>query len=313
MRTRFVAPRIVLVLAILVPCAGIVSAHGKDIPETLQEAEHALYRADYDHAAALAQGYLRDHPQALAAQILLARVEIAQGHYEPALEALEMVLKHDPADPDVLYYLEWLSRLMSQMEFRHLFQVAPDSARAHQIKGEAYESQSMLDLAEGEYVAALKTDPQRLDVLDALGDLKRRQFRFDEAIDYYSRAREEEPDDYTSTYGLGAAYLLKRDLPRAVRLLKLAAAIEPETPAARLALGDALLQAGHADAAVGELDAAVSLAPDMRQAYVLLARAYRILGRTEDANAALRRSQELNTEEIELREKPLGSEERPQR
>src|SRR3989442_2780214 len=41
-----------------------------------------------------------------------------------------------------------------------------------------------------------------VEVLDALGDLERSQFRFDEAISHYSRAAEIGPRDYDSAYGL---------------------------------------------------------------------------------------------------------------
>jgi tetratricopeptide (TPR) repeat protein len=306
-------PLVLIFLALLRPAASVVPSRGEEIPEGLQAATRALYRGEYDRAGSLAQGYLQAHPQAMNAQILLARARISHGQYEPALEGLERVLRRDPANPDALYYLERLSGLLSQMEFQRLFRLAPDSARARQVMGEAYETQNKLELAETEYQAALKADPQLVEVLDALGDLKRHQFKFDDAIRYYSRALEAQPRDYTSAYGLGAAYLFKQNPPEAVRFLRLAVAIDPQSPAARLALGDALLRVGHGDAAVTELKASISLAPDLRQAYTLLARAYRILGRTEEASAALRKSQELNREEIEAREKTLGSQEKTPR
>jgi Flp pilus assembly protein TadD len=91
--------------------------------------------------------------------------------------------------------------------------------------------------------------------------------------------------------------------------LELAVTIDPRSAPARLALGDALLRAGNAQAAVNQLDAAVTLAPDMRQAYTLLAHAYRALGRLEAADAALRKSQALSQKEIESIGKGLSSQE----
>ena len=71
--------------------------------------------------------------------------------------------------------------------------------------GEAYEIQNKLDMAEAEYQAALKAAPQVVELVDALGDLERHRFKFDEAIKYYSRALEVKPLDCTCAHGPGAA------------------------------------------------------------------------------------------------------------
>ncbi len=310
MRTRLHPPRAQFFLAILLATVCAMPLRSDQMPEALEGATRALYRGEYNQAASLLHGYLRSYPGAQDAQILLARVYIAQGHFEPALEELAGVLKGNPINPDVLYYVQWVSRLLSQMEFQHLLQFAPDSAPAHQVMGEVYETQNSMDMAETEYLAGLKVDPQFVETLDALGDLKRHQFKFEEAIAYYTRALDVKPHDYAAAYGLGAALLFKHDDAGAAKSLRLAVGIDPKSAAAHVALGDALLRQGHLPAAITELQIAVSLMPDMRQAYTLLARAYSILGRTAEANAALRKSQELNHQEIEPREDPMSSEQK---
>jgi len=308
LRIRLYPPCAPIFLAILLAAVYAMPLRGEQMPEALQDATRALYRGEYNRAAALLHGYLQSYPAAKDAQILLARVCIAQGQLEPALEKLERVLKGNPTNPDALYYLERVSGLLSQMEFQRLLQLAPDSAPAHQVMGEADETQNRADLAETEYLAGLKLDPQFIETLDALGDLKRHQFKFDEAIRYYTRALDVQPHDYAAAYGLGAALLFKHDDAGAAKSLKLAVVIDPQSAAAHMALGDALLREGHLQAAITELKIAVSLLPDMRQAYTLLARAYRTLGNTEEADAALRKSQELNRQETEPREDPMSSE-----
>jgi tetratricopeptide (TPR) repeat protein len=257
--------------------------------------------------------YLQGHTQSVDAQILLARVHIAQGQYDAARKVLEQVLATHPRNPDVLYYLSRLSGLLSEVEFQRLFQVAPNSARAHQVIGEAYEAQNKPELAVTEYQAAVKIDSTLVQVWDEMGELQRHQFNFDGAIESYSHALDVDPRDYISAYGLGAAYIFKQDPVTAVKFLKLAVGIDAQSAAARLALGDALLRAGDAQAAADQLQAAVTLAPEMRQAYTLLARAYRALGRTEAANAALAKSEALNQKEIQSREQTLTSSEKTPR
>ena len=190
MRTRFTAPLALSLLAVFLPPLCVASLRGEENSGTLQSATRALYRGEYDQAATLVENYLQAHPQAVAGKILLARVQIAQGRYDLARQGLEQVLKSDPRNPDALYYLARLSGILSQMEFQRLFQLAPDSARAHQVMGEAYETRNKLEMAEAEYRAALKADPELVEVLVALGELQRHQFKFEEAIKHYSRALE---------------------------------------------------------------------------------------------------------------------------
>jgi Tfp pilus assembly protein PilF len=177
----------------------------------------------------------------------------------------------------------------------------------HQLLAESYQAQENTASAEEEYLAALQAAPESPEVLNSLGDLKRLQFKFDEAITYYARAAAIRPRDYVSAYGLGACYLYLHKPERAVEYLRRALAIEPDSAPARLALGDALLRAGAADEAVTELKAAVAVRPDMRQAYTLLARAYRRLGHSREAEEALRKSNELAEAESRARQELLSS------
>src|SRR5207237_8573304 len=115
------------------------------------------------------------------------------------------------------------------------------------------------------------------------------------------------PQDYTSAYGAGACHLYQQNPERAIESFRRALRADPNSAAARLALGDALLRANQAAAAVTELRAAVALSPEMRQAYTLLARAHQKLGQTREAGEALQEEQELARREAGTRETTLGS------
>ena len=73
----------------------------------------------------------------------------------------------------------------------------------------------------------------------------------------------------------------------------------PDSAAARFALGDALLRLKQDDEAARELAAAISISPDMKQAYALIGRAYQRLGRAQEAEQAFHKFQELSQAEIE--------------
>ena len=106
------------------------------------------------------------------------------------------------------------------------------------------------------------------------------------------------PLSYDVAYGLGACYTYKQDYSQAIEWLRKAAALAPDSAAARFALGNALFQNGQTEAAIPELNAALRLEPRMKQAYFLLGRAYSKLGRQEEAKAAIRKLDELNRSEV---------------
>ncbi len=293
--------RSILVLLALTLAASSLTA------ADLAEGTRALYRGEFEAAAQQAEGFLKLHPRAVAAQILLARAHIAQGRATDAYQELLIATQWDPKNTDALYYLGRVCLILSQQEYHQLFTMAPDSFRVHQILAEAYAARQDRAKAEEEYKAALKANPRAVEILDALGGLKRSSYQFDEAAKYYSRALEVSPRDYEAAYGLGACALFQNQAQQALGYLRRALEIDPRSAPARLALGDALLRTGEAAAAIRELKTAVSLEPAMRQAYTLLVRAYRQVGQPQAAEAALRKEQELAREQIEDREKVLGS------
>jgi len=263
----------------------------------LAEGTRALYQGQFAKAAQVASGYLRTHPQDATAYTLLARAEISEGQYEAAYEALRTALKLAPFNGDALYYLERLCNLLSKRELQRLLETSPDSPRSHQIRAEAYLARNDKQAAGREYEAALQANPTSVEILDALGDLRRDEYQFDSALGYYARARQLSPRDYASAYGTGSCYLFQHETKRAIESLKRAVEIDPESAAAHLALGDALLRDDDTKAAINELNAALEIKPELRQAYTLLALAYRKLGMEPEAQQALAKDRELAREE----------------
>jgi len=275
--------------------------------DLLSESRKALYQNEFARSATLASRFLKTHPADSKGLVLLARAEMAQGKLEAAYRTFLRALRANPKDIDALYYLGRLCRALAVSYFEKLYTTAPDSARVHQFFAEADWLRQDLGKAEEEYKAALRNDPQLVEVLNALGELKQRQYKFAEAIDYYSRAAAVRPRDYDSAYGLGSCFLYLQQPDQALEHLKRAISIDPSSSPARLALGDAYLRMGRAQDAVAELKAAVGLNPSMRQAYVLLARSYNKLGQSQEARAALAKAQELLQKEKLRREKLLES------
>src|SRR5216684_2544465 len=172
-------------LLLLVAAAG-AQTHGQSL--ALTESTKAFYRGDYLRAAELAAKHLRAYPTDIPVRLILARAELAQGKFQQAFDGLQRVLASDPNNMDALYYLSLIARELSHREYERLFSIAPDSDRVHQLLGEAALAAENSGEAEEEFQKALKANPRSIEVATELGELKRSQSKFDEAIDYYTQA-----------------------------------------------------------------------------------------------------------------------------
>lgn len=266
-------------------------------PPAVPEYARAFHRGDYARATALAAERLKARPTDVQAQIVLARSDAAMGRLEAAYAGFREALRLDPRSPDALYYLGLAAGALAEAEYGRLIEAAPDSARAHQLRGRSFQAQGRSAEAEAEFEAALAAGPPTVEVLVALGDLRRAKVSFKEARAAYSRAVELSPGDYDALYGLGVCDSYAGEHATAADLFRRALRVAPDSAPARLALGISLLQTGQAATAVTELEEAARLDPRMRQAYYQLGRAYQALGRPTEAEAAFGRARELLEQE----------------
>jgi Putative Zn-dependent protease, contains TPR repeats len=273
----------------------------------LSESSEALYRGDYKKATELAKAHLRRFPNDASVRVVLARVEFARAEFPQAFEDLQKAVVSDPKNVDALYYLSLTARELSQRESQRLFSLSPDSSFVHRLLGEAALTADNQSQAEQEFQKALKANPQSVEVLTELADLKRSQAKFEEAITYYTKAEQFDPLSYDAAYGLGICYAYTQQYPLAIERLQKAVTLAPNSSEGRFALGKALFQNGQFEAAIQELKAAVRVDPRMKQAYVLLGRSYSKLGRPEEAKAAFRKFDELDRAESQGAERRLDS------
>ena len=299
----------------LLALAGLFVLAPSALPVGAEEAPdyaRAFHGGDYAGAKALAADRLKDRPDDVRARLFLGRAEAAMGRFDAAYAEFREALRLAADDPDVLYYVGMTAGALAQQEFGRLLAEAPDSARAHQLRGDSLEAQGDKKAAKAEYLAALEADPASAEVLVALGDLARSDFAVSkghvaEARDYYARALRLAPRSYGALYGLGMSEAQAGEHAQAVERLRRAVEEVPDSPTARLALGISLLETGEVSAAVAELETAAQLEPRLRQAYFHLARAYNTLGRPEDMERAVARFRELAREEQEANAALIGA------
>ena len=119
----------------------------------------------------------------------------------------------------------------------------------------------------------------------------------DEAIATLERATAEKSSDPTTFLLLGSAYLDKGEFAKAETVLQKAVNLKPDYFAAQFNLGLAQMKLNKPQAAADTMQAAVRLEPKNSDAQQALAEALHAQGKNDEADAALRKAQELRKNE----------------
>jgi tetratricopeptide (TPR) repeat protein len=258
----------------------------------LQEAFAALYSGNPDRTLQLTSEYLKQHPADVEARVLLARAHVARDEYQAAYDILRAALTVDTRNADVLYFLGVVSGELATREFDRLYALAPEGARVHQLMAQSARVQNKMDEAAAEYELALRANPNLLDALLELGEIRREESNCEEAGTLYQRAQKVRSTDQ-GAYGLAVCLAMQGEHGRAVETFREALKHDPQSAIAHFGLGSSLLQLGETAAAVRELERAVAIEPRMRQAYYLLGRAYRTMRLLERSRLAFAQADKL--------------------
>jgi len=275
------------------------------VAAAIQESRQALAAGDDKRALDLVTKYLVTHPTSVDGRVVAARIYLSRGDLNGAYEQLSQAIKVDSRNADVLYYLGFVTGRFADATLGRLAETAPDFYRVHQLKGEALELQERRVDAEAEYELALKSQPDSLEVLLALGKLKRVRLECDSAISLYQRAEAVQPT-FDGAYGLGVFYSYTQDDERAAAAFRRALAREPRSAIALSGLGTTLFRQGHTGEAIDALKRATTIEPKMVDAWYGLGRAYQQAGQAELARQAFDRAERLRAEPGADADKPPG-------
>lgn len=150
-------------------------------------------------------------------------------------------------------------------------------------------------LANAAQCAALNDEAQRKTMLDATavrlieeGNALEDQGRLQDAMTLYERALTIAPDLARVHLNIGNIHYARGDLDNAIKVYRHALACQPDHAGGHYNLGNALLAAKQFESALAAYDRALALAPEMIDAMVCRAAALEDLGRTRDAESALR-------------------------
>ena len=164
-------------------------------------------------------------------------------------EMLSLFTGKAPYRPEVNYLLGLSYKEVALEKLTHMVQLAPDSARAHQVLGDAYFAEQLFEDAASEYEAAVKLEPGNQDLHFLLGSAHFKQTQFSLALECFNRTLHLDPLN-------AEAYLMQ---------------------------GDALVQLGETQEALAPLNRSLELNPSLDRAHVLLGKVYSAQGKLDEA------------------------------
>src|SRR5437879_3253944 len=187
-----------------------------------------LVHAYSDLSTRTAQDLGRTAPQSLAAHKLNAEALEMQGKWEPAQLEYEGILEKEPNARGIHFLLGRL--LLSR----------PDAG------------EDAAERAKQEFLKELQIDPNNAGAQDILGELARREEKWDEAISRFSQAAKLDPNFPEAYLGWGACLVTIKRYEDAIPPLRVAVALTPGNPAVHHALATALERSGHKEEAEKE-------------------------------------------------------------
>ena len=227
-----------------------------------------------------------------------------QGDLVRAVAAMDKAIEEDPANEsnylDVGRILLEAHRPKGALEAaKSALSLAPDSARAYSLKGLAESELSQPIDAVQSYLQAVHLDPTNPKALLGLALAQEREGKTQDAQATFEKGLRQFPSNAILYQEYGKMLLIFRgDDPeaseaQAVRLLTKALALDNSLALPHFELGNLALSKGQLAQAVTHLEAATKLSPEDSRAHYALSRAYRRLGRVEDAERELATFQSL--------------------
>ncbi len=249
-------------------------------------ARYELYQPE--GAAQAFQAALHLHPTDTNALLYLGKAYLQMRDYHASARTFENLAELKPKDPDVLYILA-LSYMKLMLDgVNRLGAVAPQSYQFFLLMAQDAESRNFDDEAIKNYEQALRLagEHEPMGVHYALGSLSARNGKFDEASTEFQKELKINPNDALSLWKLGET-VFHSDPRQARPYLERALQLNPQLPQPALAYGRVLAHLGETEEAIGEFQRVVRLAPEEHTVHYHLFKAYRRLGRTEEADREL--------------------------
>lgn len=256
-------------------------------------------RSDFSKAIDyLKKATAEDPPNEEAVQ-LLGMSYYAGGHPVDAIPLLEKVQGWvSRANVDGYYilgtcYIQTKNYDGARKSFGKMFDVPEDSAAAYLFTARMLLRQEYDPIAEQYALKAASIDPKLPLVHFLLGELYLYKSRLPESIVEFQKELAIDPASAATYYKLADAYSRVQKFDDAQRLLQRSIRLDATSSGPFILMGKVLEKKGDYDLAVLALKHAVTMEPTNPSTHHLLGQAYRDMGKKEEAEAELKKAEEL--------------------
>jgi superkiller protein 3 len=255
----------------------------------------AEYQASHnDDAVKNLKLAIRDDPSNEQGYLWLGIVELNMGHPELAVGPLDKANELNPKDENVLDYQVQAHLAVAKQSYKKLYELNPSSWRIHQlsavIDNDAHDHQH----AAKEYKLALQQAPNRPDLWEGLGWQYRALDDNADAVAAFEKQLKLSPGNPIAMYNLASSEVENGQSAKAIPLLRHVVSVYEVPTQANYYLGRAYASENNfAEAALQFQQATKVGGPIAERAWYQLSQAYRHLGKTAEARAAVMKYQKL--------------------
>ena len=286
-----------------------IQARDQNLKGLDRELGVAYYRtSDYLRSATYLEKVTAADPNDKEATQLLGLSYFFTGKPKQAIPLLEKVQSWFPtAHVDASYvlgisYIQTRDYDSARKAFATMFGVPPDSPAAHIFVSRMLMRQGFDTIAEQEAKKAVELDPKLPMANYLLGEMYIFKSRIPEAIKAFEAELAINPANAATYYRLADAYTRVQRWDDAEKLLQQSIWLDSTASGPFILMGKVLLKKNDATLAARSLQRALSMDPSNYIAHNLMGQAYRMQGKTAEAEKELELSQKL--QDAQNRSKP---------
>lgn len=258
----------------------------------------------YEEAIEELTPLLRAQPDDQRLTILIGMSHYGLEQFTEADPLLKQAADRDPQNAALLLTLAHSCLLSNRYPcvvdaYHRIIALNSESAEADMLVGEALDAMKDSDGAVREFRAAATVNPKEPNVHFGLGYLLWKKNDFAGAASEFKAEIENDPQHVQAMLYLADSDVQMNRLDEAETLLEKLDRTHADSYKQHLDLGIVYAEQGKNEAALAELQRAVKLDPSEASAHWRLARLYRAMGRTQDAQAEFEKTKRVNQAEDE--------------
>ena len=239
---------------------------------------------EYAKARPRLEAALRSNAADSNAQMFLVKDLIKLGDYEAAASQLRHLAGAQARNQEVWYLLAKVYMKLSEQALAAMNSIDPNSVVAHELSAEMMEAMNNYDGAVVELKKAVEMAPNRPGTHYKLGDAYASLSQWDSASEQFHAELAVDPANCQAYWKIGMV-ILQKNGPAEDALAEINKSLQmcPGLTDARVDRARAFIKMERNADAVPDLEAAVAADPAEPSTHFLLAKTYRALGRTQEA------------------------------